>query len=199
MSWNLAPRSLKNEHVILEPLTMRLFDETCDSMIPDTDGWYAVMFGLNTHEAYLKEFSDAETFAKARHGMGFAIRDVKSNAIAGITFLLKMDSENRQMEIGTTNIAPRFRRTYVNTASKVLLLQEAFEKFDCIRVAFRVDEENIISQRAVERLGGQYGGLLRHERILPDGRIRNYKFYSIIASEWPDIKTRLLHGLQSKA
>ena len=124
-------------------------------MIPDPHGWYTVMFGLNTPEAYRKEFSDAEAFAKARYGMGFAIRDAKSREIAGITFFLKMDNENRHLEIGTTNIAPKFRRSHVNTASKMLLLNNAFEQLECIRVSFRVDEENLISKKAIERLGAK--------------------------------------------
>ena len=109
-----------------------------------------------------------------------------------------MDDENRSLEIGTTNIAPRFRKTYVNTAAKYLMLQEAFENMKCIRVSFRVDEENHVSRKAIERLGASYGGLLRYERILPDGRIRNYGFYSIVDSEWPKIKARLACKLQAE-
>ncbi len=179
------------EWLTLEPLEDRLFDEVCSVMIPDPDGWYSVMFGLNTPSAYRKEFDDAKSFFAKGTGVGFALRDNKSQKIAGISFFLKLDSENRSLEIGTTNIAPRFRRTHVNTSAKYLMLKEAFEKRNCIRVSFRVDEENLISRRAIERLGAKCGGTLRYERILPDGRIRNYLFYSIIDREWPEVKKRL--------
>lgn len=195
MNWDFTPRVIEGTKVRLEPLRDAIFDEVCASMMPDPDGWYSRMFGLNTPAAYRQEFEDAESFANARMGMGFAIRDIASSEIAGISFFLKMDSENRSLEIGTTNIAPRFRRTHVNSNAKLLMMQQAFEQLRCIRVSFRVDEENLISRRAVERLGANYGGLLRYERILPDGRIRNYCFYSVIDSEWPAVKASLLSQL----
>jgi N-acetyltransferase len=196
VTWKTAPRTLRGDRVILEPLEMRLFAETCQSLIPDPDGWYSVMFGLNTPEAYKKEFDDAQAFSRSHTGMGFAIRDLKTNEIAGITFYLKMDRENRSLEIGTTNVAPRFRRTHINSFAKFLMLTDAFENLKCIRVCFRVDEENLISRAAVERLGAHYGGLLRNERILPDGRVRNYCFYSILDSEWPEIKSHFASRLR---
>lgn len=195
MTWNFSPPTLKNQWVALEPLKAQLFEEVCTAMIPDPDGWYSRMFGLNTADAYRKEFEDAESFAKSGYGMGFAIRDKISGSIAGITFFLKMDSENRHLEIGTTNIAPKFRRTHINTASKLLMLEEAFERFNCVRVSFRVDEGNAISKIAIERLGAKFGGRMRNERILPDGRIRHYLFYDIIDSEWLDLKRKLKERL----
>lgn len=197
-NWNFSPRIVNGEHVRLEPMTPQIFDETCWSLLPDPDGWYSVMFGLNSPDAYKKEFDDAAKFLKEQTGMGFAIRDTASGEIAGISFFLKMDEENRSLEIGTTNIAPRFRKTHVNTAAKYLMLNEAFENLKCIRVSFRVDEENQTSIAAIERIGASYGGLLRYERILPDGRIRNYRFYSIIDAEWPAIKSRLAAKLRPK-
>lgn len=196
MSWDFNPQILKGKWVQLEPMNEHLYSEVCQSMIPDPTGWYSVMFGLNTPEAYRDEFSSSDTYRENKTGIGFVIRDLKSSEVAGISFFLRMDSENRTLEIGTTNIAPRFRKTYVNTATKLILLENAFEKLKCIRVSFRVDEENLISKKAIERIGATYGGILRHERILPDGRIRDYLFYSIIYSEWPQIKARLISLLR---
>lgn len=175
----------------LETLREAHFEEVCASLIPDPSGWYSVMFGLNTREAYRREFEDAERFRRRCEGMGFAIRDRASGEVAGISFFLRMDSENRSLEIGTTNIAPRFRRTHVNSASKAVMMQHAFEVLRCVRVSFRVDEANFVSRAAIERLGAVFGGVLRHERILPDGRVRNYLFYSVIDTEWPAVKAKL--------
>lgn len=191
-TWDFYPKIIFGKNVNLEPLEKNIFEAVCTSMIPDTDGWYAKMFGLNTKKAFEKEFSDSEQFRKLRSGMGFAIRDLATSEIAGISFFLKMDPENRSVEIGSTNIAPRFRKTHINTNAKLIMLQHAFEDLNCIRVSFRCDEENLISKKAIERLGAVYGGRLRHERILPDGRIRNYLFYSIVDSEWPQVKSNLI-------
>lgn len=191
MEFDFSDLKLSNHLVRLETMTEHHFSDVCQTMIPDPDGWYSVMFGLNTPEAYRKEFIDARIYTEKKIGMGFTIFDIASNRIAGISFFLKMDFENRNLEIGKTNIAPTFRRTYVNTAVKLLMLQYAFEKLKCIRVSFRVDSENLISRKAVERLGAKLGGTLRNERILPNGRVRDYCFYSIIDTEWPQIKSKI--------
>jgi RimJ/RimL family protein N-acetyltransferase len=61
----------------------------------------------------------------------------------------------------------------------------------CIRVQLKTDLRNERSQKAIERIGGVREGVLRNHMILPDGRIRDSVFYSIIDSEWGDVKTRL--------
>jgi len=136
MVWNFDSRTISNSKIQIETLEKRHFGEVCDAMIPDPDGWYSIMFGLNSPTAYQKEFDDADDYRKKKYGMGFAIRDIASSQICGISFFLKMDEENRSLEIGTTNIAPRFRRTYANTATKLLMLEYAFENLHCIRSLF---------------------------------------------------------------
>ena len=153
MEWDFSNKSIRGEKIILEPMRENNFEAVCASLIPDPDGWYTRMFGLNNRDAYKKEFSDANKFRNNKTGMGFVIRDIISSQVAGISFFLKMDSVNRSVEIGTTNIAPRFRRTHVNTSAKLTMLTEAFEVLKCVRVCFRVDEENLISINAIERLG----------------------------------------------
>jgi RimJ/RimL family protein N-acetyltransferase len=191
MEWSFSPRVICNDDVQLEPLEMLALDEICESLLPDPHGWYSVMFGLNDRASYRAEIESAALYAKNKTGLGFAIRDLRSKQLAGISFFLKMDAENRHLEIGTTNLAPRFRKTHVNTATKILMLSHAFENLKCVRVSFRVDVENRESERAIQRLGAVHGGTLRHERILPDGRIRDYHFYSIIDQEWESVKSAL--------
>jgi RimJ/RimL family protein N-acetyltransferase len=74
---------------------------------------------------------------------------------------------------------------------KYLLLQHAFETLGCIRVQFKTDMRNTRSQIAIERLGAKREGVLRNHMILPDGAYRDSVYYSIVDSEWPDIKDRL--------
>jgi RimJ/RimL family protein N-acetyltransferase len=192
VGWSFDSVVIDGERVRLEPLSMDLHAEICRAMIPDPHGWYAVMFGIDNPAAFEKEIVVYhQKYRAARTGMGFAVREKESGEIVGISFFLQMDEENRRLEIGTTIIAPKFRRTHVNTSLKLTMLAHAFEKLKCIRVSFRVDQENSISQKAIERIGAKYGGLLRYERILPDGRIRDYRFYCVIDREWPEVKSKL--------
>ena len=77
----------------------------------------------------------------------------------------------------------------------MLMLQYAFETLNLIRVQFTTDELNHKSRSAILRLGAMEEGLIRYERIMPNGRKRNSVRFSIIDEEWPDVKTRLLDRL----
>ena len=75
------------------------------------------------------------------------------------------------------------------------LLTYAFEVLDCVRVQFTTDELNEKSRAAILRLGAVQEGIVRHERIMPDGRKRNSVRFSIIDPEWPQVKAGLLAKL----
>lgn len=111
--------------------------------------------------------------------------------IAGTTGYLEVQPENRSLEIGATIVTPRWQRTFVNTECKLLLLEHAFEVLGCVRVQFRVDQRNLRSQTAVERIGAVREGVLRKSKICHDGYTRDTVSYSIIVDEWPVVKLRL--------
>ncbi|TWC50232.1 hypothetical protein FBY04_120137 [Pseudomonas sp. SJZ080] len=71
------------------------------------------------------------------------------------------------------------------------MLRFAFDVPDCVRVQFTTDENNQKSRNAILRPGAQQGGIVRHERIMPDGRKRNSVRFSIIDDEWPQVQQRL--------
>lgn len=114
--------------------------------------------------------------------------------IIGSTRFWKVDPVNRKLEIGSSWIATRHQRSFVNTEAKYLMLRHAFEQLGCVRVQFTTDEINLKSRAAILRLGAQQEGIVRNERIMPDGRKRNSVRFSIIEEEWPQVR----EGLQSK-
>ena len=116
--------------------------------------------------------------------------------VVGSTRFWKIDPNNRTLEIGHTGLAASQQRSFVNTEAKFLLLRHAFEELACIRVQFMTDEINAASRAAILRLGAIEEGMIRHERIMPDGRLRNSMLYSIIDSEWPQVKARLIERLK---
>ncbi|AZD65905.1 Protein N-acetyltransferase, RimJ/RimL family [Pseudomonas chlororaphis] len=114
-----------------------------------------------------------------------------SNEVIGCTRFWKIDRKNRKLEIGSTWIATRWQKTFVNTEAKYLMLRHAFEVLDCVRVQFTTDEINEKSRNAILRLGAKQEGVVRHERIMPDGRKRNSVRFSIIDDEWPQVRQQL--------
>jgi RimJ/RimL family protein N-acetyltransferase len=121
----------------------------------------------------------------------FVVIHQASNQPVGCTRYLEISREHRKLEIGGTWYGREFQRTGVNTESKYLLLKHAFETLGCLRVQFKTDARNIRSQKAIERIGAVKEGVLRNHMLLPDGYVRDSVYYSIIASEWPEVKKLL--------
>lgn len=122
---------------------------------------------------------------------------VAGDQVVGSTRFWKLDHVNRNVEIGHTWIGASWQRSFVNTEAKFLMLEYAFEVLDCIRVQFTTDELNERSRRAIVRLGAVEEGIIRNERIMPDGRKRNSVRFSIIDTEWPQVKDQLKARLAS--
>ncbi|KAF1028323.1 MAG: putative ribosomal N-acetyltransferase YdaF [Pseudomonas sp.] len=123
--------------------------------------------------------------------MPFTIVRRDTGQVVGSTRFWKVDRVNRKLEIGHTWLSESVQKSGVNTEAKLLLLTHAFEVMDCVRVQFTTDELNEKSRAAILRLGATQEGIVRHERIMPDGRKRNSVRFSIIDTEWSQVKAAL--------
>jgi len=121
----------------------------------------------------------------------FVAIHLASGRVAGATRYLNIMPDDRGLEIGGTWYGLEFQRTPVNTECKYLLLSHAFETLGCIRVQLKTDLRNERSQKAIERIGSVKEGVLRNHMILPDGHYRHSVYYSILDTEWPEVKKRL--------
>ncbi|AJF00388.2 GNAT family N-acetyltransferase [Pandoraea apista] len=128
----------------------------------------------------------------------FVLVSKATGKVVGSTRFWKIDRANRKLEIGHTWLSASAQRSSINTEAKYLLLTFAFETLQCVRVQFTTDELNEKSRAAILRIGAKQEGIVRHERIMPDGRKRNSVRFSIIDDEWPEVKAalegRLGHG-----
>jgi RimJ/RimL family protein N-acetyltransferase len=126
--------------------------------------------------------------------MPFVIVRRRDDRIVGSTRFWKIDLVNRKLEIGHSWLSASMQRTGLNTEAKYLLLAYAFDVMRCVRVQFTTDELNEKSRTAILRIGAKQEGIVRHERIMPDGRKRNSVRFSIIDSEWAGVRD----GLEAK-
>jgi len=186
----LSPITLQDEHVALEPLTL---DHVPALERAAADGelwklWFTSVPAPGGMRAYVQAALHAQAQGSA---LPFAVRDRYDDAIVGCTRLFGFDPQLSRIEIGYTWYAASRQRSHVNTACKRLLLAHIFDALGCIAVQFCTDRYNHASQRAIERLGAQREGVLRAHRLRADGSVRDTVVYSIIASEWPDVR-RLL-------
>jgi RimJ/RimL family protein N-acetyltransferase len=125
----------------------------------------------------------------------FVVISKAAGRAIGSTRYANIDKANRRLEIGWTWYGRAFQRTAVNTETKYLLLQHAFETLGCIRVEFKTDVLNERSRRALLRIGAKEEGVFRRHMILADGRVRDTVYFSIIDSEWPAVKAQLAQKL----
>ncbi|MBR8060759.1 GNAT family N-acetyltransferase [Burkholderia dolosa] len=186
----LEQPTLTGTHVELRPLDasdrQALLDAAADGELWNLK--VTVVPGPDTIDAYL------DTALRGRAAgtvMPFAIVERASGRVIGSTRFWKIDRGNRKLEIGHTWLGESAQRTRANTEAKWLLLAYAFDTLQCVRVQFTTDELNDRSRAAILRLGAKQEGIVRHERIMPDGRKRNSVRFSIIDDEWPDVNARL--------
>jgi RimJ/RimL family protein N-acetyltransferase len=194
------PVVLEGHGVRLEPLT----EAHTDALVAAAgDGrlwelWFVAVPPPDGMPAYV---SDALKGQREGHTLPWIVRDVASGAIIGSTRYHDIVPAIDRLEIGYTWYAQSRQRSHVNTTCKLLLLTHAFDALGCQVVGLRTDNFNFRSQRAIEGLGAKKDGVIRHYGARRDGTVRDVVMYSILASEWPDVRRHLelrLHRHQSK-
>ena len=121
----------------------------------------------------------------------WAIIDTATGAAVGMTTFMNIDQPNRRLEIGSTWMGTAAHGTGINPAAKLLLLTRAFESLNCIAVEFRTHASNAQSRAAIAKLGATQDGILRHHQLWRDGSIRDTVVFSILDSEWPQVRAGL--------
>lgn len=188
---NVKPVVLTGEFVRLEPLTRDHVAGLTAVGLEDSI-WEYMPYGLMRNEDDIRQWvSTILNRASEGTDLPFVVIHTASGRVAGTTRYMEIRPEHHGLEIGGTWYGAEFRRTRVNTECKYLLLRQAFEEFNCIRVQLKTDSRNERSQRAIERIGAVKEGILRNHMILPDGQVRHSVYYSVLNSEWPHIKKKL--------
>lgn len=194
---NLAPTPLVGSLVRLEPLTFNHFDDLCEvGLDPLLWRWTPqILVTPDDLRAYLE--LAISSLAK-RQELPFAIVLQESGRAIGCTRYSNIDHRNSRLEIGWTWIGARFQRSGVNTESKFLLLQHAFEVLECVRVEFKSDARNEQSRRALLGIGAKEEGILRKHMLVQGGLYRDTVYYSILDVEWPAVRQLLSGKLSSR-
>lgn len=196
-----APARLEGQHVVLEALRPEHAEEVSKALwqlaAPDCETifkWYA--FPITTEAAMREWVEKAITEREQGVSIPFVTRSRRDNALAGGTRFMTIDLPNRKCEIGNTWLAPAYQRTAINTEAKLLMLRHAFAVWDFVRVEFRTDVLNTRSRTAIARLGAKEEGIFRNHTVCAGGRLRDSIYFSVIASEWHEVKRRLENMLK---
>jgi RimJ/RimL family protein N-acetyltransferase len=184
----------EHHHVILEgcrvrllPMTMEHHAALCAVGLGE-DLWLWTPAPVETPEDMRLYIQAALECQAAGSALPYVTVERESGTIVGSTRFANIDRANRRVEIGWTWVSPPWQRSHVNTEAKYLMLKHAFEVMRCIRVEFKTDSLNQRSRAALLRLGAKEEGTLRNHMITSTGRYRHSVYFSIIDSEWPDVK-----------
>jgi N-acetyltransferase len=186
----VVPVTLEGEFVQLVPLSVEHLPQLCAIGLEPTL-WQATTIRVQTPEemaAYVRAALDGAATGTA---LPFAIILKETGAVVGTTRYHSIAPVHRRLEIGFTWVGLPWQRTAVNTESKYLLLQHAFEVWRLQRVEFKSDCENERSCRALLRLGATQEGILRNYMGSEHRGPRDVAIFSIIDSEWSQAKARL--------
>lgn len=118
----------------------------------------------------------------------FLVIDKRNNKVVGCTRFGLIDSKNKVLHIGWTWISTATQGTGLNHQMKYLMLNHTFETLKFEKVEFRIDERNIKSKKAVEKLGAKLEGVLRKNVITKNNFRRSSCCYGILKEEWETIK-----------
>jgi RimJ/RimL family protein N-acetyltransferase len=186
-----TPVTLTGKYARLEPLDEAHIPGLAEIGIGQ-NFWHFMLYGDMKTDADIRNWvMDILRRAEKSADLPFAVIDLTSGRVAGATRYLNIMPKDRGLEIGGTWYGTDFQRTAVNTECKYLLMSYAFEKLRAIRVQLKTDSRNERSQKAIERIGAKKEGVLRNHMILPDGYFRHSVFYSVLDTEWPEVKKNL--------
>jgi RimJ/RimL family protein N-acetyltransferase len=161
----------------------------------DPEIWKFLSVSLNSKEDIYQWYDQAKAAEKEGKVIPFVIRDNKTAEIMGSTRLFDVDTRHKTAEMGWTWLNPKFFGQKINLETKLLLLTYSFETMCLNRVQFKTDITNSRSQKALQKIGAKFEGVLRNHKIRRDGSLGNSMVYSIIISEWPETKKLIIFKL----
>jgi N-acetyltransferase len=191
----ILPTTLEGRGIRLEPLGPQHCDELT-AAAADGRLWELWFTSVPEPDQVSRYITDALAGQAAGHMLPWAVRDLTSARVIGTTRYHDIVPVVDRVEIGWTWYGLSWQRSHVNTTCKLLLFQHAFETLGCKVVGLRTDNFNFRSQRAIEALGAKRDGVLRHHYLRRDGSVRDSVMYSVLATEWPDVKKHLVTRLE---
>lgn len=182
----------ENEIALLRALQVSDVDHLLSVALQDKQLLQFSPMPIHSKDLLIKYIENAVQARLHKKRYPLIIFDKRVNQYAGSSSFLNIDAANQRLEIGSTWLGKDFQKTGLNRYCKYLMLSYAFEDWCAERVEFRTDERNQASRAAIQKIGGQFEGILRSHTLMHDGFRRNTACYSILKEEWKALKTNFL-------
>lgn len=196
-NWITINASLSGAIVDVVPLEKNHFPEL-ESISKDQRIWQYYAFDGSDSTTFMLTLESALVEKEKGTQFPFVIFHKKARRIIGSTRFMDVQFKHKKLEIGTTWLLPEYWGTAVNLECKLLLLTYCFENLKTLRVQLKTDENNLRSRKAIEKIGGEFEGILRNDMVRDNLTSRNSAYYSIIAEEWNGKRAHLAALLHTK-
>ena len=185
---NLTTR-LEGSIVVLEPFGEEHVEGLWEAaQAPEIWTWLA---DLNKRERFDLWLQLTREAAQSGSEGTFVTRHAGNGKIIGSSRFLNVRPNDRVVEIGWTWLNPSAWRSGANVEAKLLMMRHAFETIGCVRVEFKTDARNERSRAALAALPAEFEGVMRNHMIVPDVGQRDSAYFSVIDSEWPEVRANL--------
>jgi len=119
----------------------------------------------------------------------YAIYAKRHKQYCGMASYLRITPEHGSIEVGHINYSPLLQNTVEGTETMYLMMSNAFDQLGNRRYEWKCNNLNNASKKAALRLGFTYEGLFRQMNVFK-GRNRDTAWFSIIDSEWKNLRKR---------
>ena len=124
-----------------------------------------------------------------------ALIDKRSGRAEGVAALMRIDTANGVIEVGSINYGPALKRSRIATEAMFLFARRVFDELGYRRFEWKCDSLNEPSRRAAQRYGFTFEGIFR-QAVVYKGRNRDTAWFSIIDREWPRLKESYTRWLE---
>lgn len=180
---------LQTEDILLRPMGTGDF-ENFARLTGDKQMWIYFTNDLSDKIELEKWINEALLQKENKIRLPFAIVDKKTKNILGSTSFGNISYRDKRVEIGWTWLGQNYRGKGVNEKVKYLMLRYCFENQDFLRVECKTDVLNIPARKALKKINMTEEGILRSHTLMTNNRRRDTIYYSILKSEWYEIKTK---------
>ncbi|MCL9805508.1 GNAT family N-acetyltransferase [Flavobacterium amniphilum] len=191
------PLTLESNSIKLLPLEKEHFESLLEAA-SNPEIWELTSVNYSIPEVFHTNSNTALADRDKGSAYPFVIIDTKTNEIIGTTRFLEIVPADKKLEIGVTWIKKEYWGSTVNLECKFIMLQYCFEVLKTVRVQFRAKSNNARSRKAMENMGAHFEGIMRKDKIEANGIPRDTAFYSIIDSEWEQVKEKITNLIASK-
>lgn len=196
-NWINHPTILTGETVELLPLEKEHFEELYLAA-SDKKLWELIPVDCSNRDTFETAYNFALTEREKGNQYPFIIFHKGIKKIIGSTRFFEIYPFDKKLEIGWTWIITKYWGTEINFECKLLLLSFCFDTLKTRRVQIKTDSTNLRSRKAIEKIGGQFEGILRKDKIKENGISRSAAYYSILDDEWEESKQKIITQMSNK-